>query len=151
MAAAPLEPTVPFYCHPLPSNQCTTKHNPSHPGACALLAVSHICTHRQRSRRQRLSNLNRTSAFVYGSLDYHRCVSASPIEAEAQRGATSGLHPPQIFAYQERADVRPGEIYRLGSGGKASGSCLGTGCNHQRAARKHGTATTINCWLMVDT
>lgn len=65
----------------LPSNQCTNNHRmhnyTSHPAACLLLAVSHSCTNTQCIRRQRLSNLNRTSAFVYESLNHHRCVCSS--------------------------------------------------------------------------
>lgn len=103
-----------------PSNQCNNNHRmhnyTSHPAACLSLAVSHGCTNTQYTRRQRLSNLNRTSAFVCGSLNHHRCVCVAPHlllnqrDGEEQQVAST-LHKYLHIGKGQTAE--PVEIYRL--------------------------------------
>lgn len=141
-----------------PSNQCNNNHRmhnyTSHPAACLSLAVTHGCTNTRCARRQRLSNLNRTSAFVCGSLNHHRCVCAAPFLLLNQRDGEEQQVAATLHKYlhiSKGQTVQPGEIHRLEAEERASGFCLCARCNHQRAHRERGRATLVNCWFMVDT
>lgn len=126
----------------------------SHPAACLSLAVTHSCTNTRCTRQQRLSNLNRTSAFVCGSLNHHRCVCAPPFLLLNQRDGEEQQVAATLHKYlhiSKGQTVQPGEIHRLEAEQRASGFCLCARCNHQRAHGEHGRATPVNCWLMVDT
>lgn len=115
-----LEPTVPSYCHHSPSNQCNNNHRmhnyTSHPAARLSPAVTHSCTNTRCSRRQRLSNLNRTSAFVCGSLNHRRCVRAAPFLLLNQRDGEEQQVAATLHKYLRTSKgqtVQPGEIHRL--------------------------------------
>lgn len=85
-------------------------------GACLSLAVSHGCTNTEYTRRQRLSNLNRTSAFVCRSLNHHRCVCVAAHlllnqrDGEEQQVAST-LH--KYLHIRKGQTAEPVEIYRL--------------------------------------